>query len=147
MLTQEDLWAETGLSQFVTGWGPRTDAVAGEVAATDAIPTAAVAMATIAVIRRLLFIANPPVTGYANRRGLAANKEDTKGESSLSAAFIGVLCLYRAFCTKCVGVLNRKDDVEQRSLLITRSGLIRGNRRRKIRFKAPETSRYGTMTA
>src|SRR3954464_7304346 len=87
MFTQLVECALTARSQLETGWGPRPAADAGEVAVTDAMPTAAVAMATIAPIRRLLFIPIPPVTDDVRRSGVAADKKDTKGMADLSAAF------------------------------------------------------------
>ncbi|GIM94572.1 hypothetical protein Ato02nite_063650 [Paractinoplanes toevensis] len=48
--------ARTARSQLETGCGPRAAAEAGAAAVTAAIPTDAVARATIVPIRRLLFI-------------------------------------------------------------------------------------------
>ncbi|MBM2618742.1 hypothetical protein JIG36_24595 [Actinoplanes sp. LDG1-06] len=56
-MTQLSALARTAPSQLETGSGPRTAAEAGAVAVTVAMPTAAVAMATSAPMRRLLFIA------------------------------------------------------------------------------------------
>src|SRR4051812_14365282 len=56
MLTQLSLCARTARSQVETGCGPRVTALAGAMAVAVVRPTAAVARAMTAPIRRLLFI-------------------------------------------------------------------------------------------
>src|ERR1700712_5546944 len=113
MSIQLSVCARTGRSQFETGCGPRVAAEAGALATRDAMPTAEVATATIAPIRRLFFIR---ISSSARRcRPLARPTKRTLLETqTVLRDNPGVSYFVILFCTKCLVRSYRKDDVARK---------------------------------